>query len=271
MYKPEIILEGAPNARDMGGIEASDGRKVRKNRLIRSGAIRFLSDADVEYLKAAGLKKVVDFRTSQERYEKPDRVIEGVEYILCPILPDKTDGITREAPDTELGEALCTISMAKRLMAHHADGREQMKSLYPLFVSLDHATQHLAEFFRILLDTEEGAVLFHCSMGKDRAGTAAALLLAALGVPRESIVADYLITAERCAPGTERLLENCRKFTDDEAVLEYIYLLDIVEESFIMSAFEKIDELYGSMENFLHDKMLLDDEKLNRLKDLYLE
>ena len=270
-YKPGIILEGAPNARDLGGIETADGRKVRHNRLIRSGNLHFITDADVEYLKAAKLKKIVDFRTTQERIEKPDREIEGAESIVCPIMPDKVVGITRETPKTEEEEALRTIAMAKYLIEKYPDGREKMKSLYPIFVSLDHAIEHYAEFFRILLDTEEGTVLFHCTMGKDRAGTAAALVLYALGVPRERILQDYLITAERCAPGTKKLLENCRRYTDDEAVLKYIYILDTVEEYFLNAVFETAEELYGSMDNFLRDKLGLDDEKLQRLRELYLE
>lgn len=271
MYKPEIILEGAPNARDLGGLETADGRKVKKNRLIRSGSLQNITDADAEYLKNAGLCRVVDFRTAKERCEKPDRIIEGAEYIVCPIMPDKVAGITRESPETEEEEARRTVAMARHLIEKNSDGREQMKSLYPLFMSLDHCVEHLAEFFRILLDTENGAVLFHCTMGKDRAGTAAALLLYALGVPRESIIDDYMITAERCAPGTKRLMENCRRLTDDEAVLEYIYALDTVEESFINAAFETADELCGGVDGFLKNKLGLDEAKLMRLKELYLE
>ena len=271
MYKSGIILEGAPNARDLGGIEALDGRRVKTNRLIRSGNLYRINDADVQYLKNAGLRKVVDLRTTQERDEKPDRIIEGVEYTVCPIMPDRAEGITRESPKTKDEEALRTIAMAKRLMSRNPDGREQMKSLYPLFVSLDHCVEHFAELFRILLDTEEGAVLFHCTMGKDRAGTAAALVLYALGVPRESIVKDYLITAERCAPGTRQLIEDCRKFTDDEAVLEFIYRLDTVEEDFINASFETAEQLYGGMDSFIRDRLGLHEEKLNRLRELYLD
>ena len=270
-YKPERILEGAPNARDLGGLETVDGRSVRPNRLIRSGMLRHISDKDVEYLKAAGLRRVIDLRSSQERGEKPDRAIEGVEYIICPILPEKTDGITREKPEDEDEEALRTIAMAKRLMTRNLDGRTQMGSLYPMFVTLDHAIEHFAEFFRILLETEDGAVLFHCTLGKDRAGTAAALLLSALGVPRERIIEDYLITAERCRPGTLKLIESCRRFTDDEDILEFIYLLDTAEESFISSAFDTVDRLHGGMDSFLRNRLGLDDEKLNRLRDMYLE
>ncbi len=271
MYDPEKILTGAPNARDLGGIETMDGRRIKPNRLIRSGMLARLTDEDVEYLKFAGLKTVVDFRTSAERVQKPDRVIDGAEYIVCPMLEDKTDGITRDKPESEDEEAQRTLKMARRLMEHDPDGVRQMRSLYPILVTLDHSLEHYRRFFEILLKHEDGALLYHCTMGKDRVGTATALLLTALGVPREGIVADYMITRERCAPGTQRLLNNCRKFTDDEAVLEFVYRLDTVQEDFIAATFETIDEVHGGMDRFLRDKMGLDAAAIERLKLLYLE
>lgn len=271
MYDPEKILTGAPNARDLGGIETMDGRRIKPNRLIRSGMLARLTDEDVEYLKSAGLKTIVDFRTSAERVQKPDRVIDGAEYIVCPMLEDKTDGITRDKPESEDEEAQRTLKMARRLMEHDPDGVRQMRSLYPILVTLDHSLEHYRRFFEILLKHEDGALLYHCTMGKDRVGTATALLLTALGVPREGIVADYMITRERCAPGTQRLLNNCRKFTDDEAVLEFVYRLDTVQEDFIAATFETIDEVHGGMDRFLRDKMGLDAAAIERLKALYLE
>ena len=79
MYAPEIILSGAPNARDLGGIETADGRVLRPGRLIRSGMLSRLDDNDISYLKNAGLRTVVDFRTTAERLQKPDRLPGGVE------------------------------------------------------------------------------------------------------------------------------------------------------------------------------------------------
>lgn len=271
MYDPEKMLTGAPNARDLGGIETANGRRIKPNRLIRSGMLARLTDEDVEYLKSAGLKTIVDFRTSAERVQKPDRQIDNVEYIVCPMLEDKTDGITRDKPESEDEEAQRTLKMARRLMEHDPDGVRQMRSLYPILVTLDHSLEHYRRFFEILLKHEDGALLYHCTMGKDRVGTATALLLTALGVPREGIVADYMITRERCAPGTQRLLNNCRKFTDDEAVLEFVYRLDTVQEDFIAATFETIDEVHGGMDRFLRDKMGLDAAAIERLKALYLE
>ena len=272
MYSPEIILQGAPNARDLGGIETSNGRVLRKNRLIRSGMLSRLTEADVQYLKNAGLNTVVDFRTSAERIEKPDRVIEGVNYIICPMMEGKTEGITRDKPETEDEEAERTVAMARRLMSSgDGDGIVQMRSLYPILVTMEHSVRHYRSFFEILLEHENGALLYHCTMGKDRVGVATALILSALGVPRETIVADYMITKERCAPGTKILIENCRKYTDNEKELEFIAWLDTVREDFIGAAFDAIDEGYGGMDAFLRSEMSMDDAKLERLKNLYLE
>lgn len=112
MYEPKIILSGAPNARDLGGIETKDGRTLKYGRLIRSGMLSRLDDNDMAYLKNAGLRTVVDFRTAAERMQKPDRLPEGTEYIICPILEDKAEGITRDKPETEDEEAQRTVKMA---------------------------------------------------------------------------------------------------------------------------------------------------------------
>lgn len=271
MYEPKIILQGAPNARDLGGIETKDGKRVKHGRLIRSGMLSRLTDADIAYLHDIDLRKVVDFRTEAERRQKPDRLPEGAEHIICPMLEDKLEGISRDKPETDDEEAERTVKMALRLMQRGRDGGEQMKSLYPVLVTMEHSVEHYREFFDILLHHEEGALLYHCTMGKDRVGTATALLLSALGVEREGIYADYMLTAERCAPGTERLVAACRSYTSDPEVLEFIRMLDSVRPDYLDAAFDTIDEHYGSLEAFLRDKMCLDDEKRARLRELYLE
>ena len=271
MYAPEIILSGAPNARDLGGIETADGRVLRPGRLIRSGMLSRLDDNDISYLKNAGLRTVVDFRTTAERLQKPDRLPDGVEYIICPMLEDKAEGVTRDKPETRDEEAQRTVSMVRRLMKNGRDGAAQMSMLYGVLVTLEHSIDHYRQFFDILLHNESGALLYHCTMGKDRVGTATALILSALGVPEEAMLADYMISCERCAPGTERLIEDCRKYTDDPQELQFIRDIDTVKESYLLTALGLINTQHGGMDAFLREKMLLDDAKLARLRELYLE
>ncbi|MCF0137112.1 MAG: tyrosine-protein phosphatase [Oscillospiraceae bacterium] len=270
MYRPERILQGAPNARDLGGLETGDGRRVKDGRLIRSGMLRNLTSSDVEYLERTRLRKVIDLRTTQEKCEKPNVILRGAEYVHYPVLPDRTDGITRELPKTPEAEAKRAIAMAQRLMQREEDGITQMRSMYPLFITLDHCAERFADIFDTLLEAEEGAVLFHCSMGKDRAGITAAMILYALGVPRDSITHDYLITNERCAEGTDRLIENCRGFTDDEKVLKFIRDLDAADKSFIDASFAAAEELYGGFDGFLRYKVGLSDGKRAKLREMYL-
>lgn len=265
----KYLLKGAPNARDLGGIKA-DGGVVAEKRIIRSGVINLISDEDVAALKALGLGTVIDFRTDEERQQKKDRVIDGVEYVHCPIIEMKTDGISRDKPETEDEEAVRTVAMAKRLMKKHPDGKVQMRSLYPILAGTEHCIAHYRIFFEKLLKQERGAVLYHCTMGKDRVGVGTALLLTALGVHRDDIIEDYMQTNERCAEGTRRLIESCRRYTDNEAELEFIYELDRVDESFIAAAFTAAEEKCGSMDAYLKNAMGLSPNSLERLKKLYL-
>lgn len=265
----KYLLEGAPNARDLGKIRSRYG-VIAERRLIRSGVINEITDGDTAVLRDLGLRTVVDFRTDEERLQKRDRIIDGVDYVHCPIIETKTEGISRDKPETEDEEAIRTVAMARRLMKKHPDGKVQMRSLYPILAGTEHCIAHYRVFFELLLSQESGALLYHCTMGKDRVGVGTALLLTALGVHRDDIVADYMITNERCAEGTLRLIESCRRYTDNEAELDFIYELDRVDESFIAAAFSAAEEKYGSMDAYLENALGLTAAKLDRLKALYL-
>ena len=96
-YAPEIILECSLNARDLGGIPAAEGSRVKSGRLIRSGELSRLSPSDESYLRGIGLRSIVDFRTEQERILKADRQISGVNYLHLPVIESLLPGITRES------------------------------------------------------------------------------------------------------------------------------------------------------------------------------
>lgn len=264
------LLEGAPNARDLGGIKTLDGATLSHGKLIRSGVLNALSADDEKTLIGLRLQTVVDFRTDGERAQKPDRSIDGVSYVHCPIVEARMEGISRDKPETEDEEAMRTVKMAKRLMPRNPDGRAQMRSLYPILVGTPFAMAHYKSFFSELLSERDGALLYHCTMGKDRVGVGTALLLSALNVHRDDIFEDYLLTNERCAAGTLRLLESCRRYADSQAELDFIYELDRVDESYLAAAFETAKELYGSMAGYLKNAMGLDTAAAERLRELYL-
>lgn len=169
-----IPLKKLINTRDLGGLTVRDGRTIRPKRLLRSGALFEAAPEDCEVLlRDYHLKVIIDFRTSAERAGSPDPELPGVENFHLPVYDSV--GFTREDGSDENLSGL-----AMRLTGHAAGGDGWMTGLYRGFVT-DGAPKY-RQFFELLLKQREGAVLWHCTAGKDRAGTAAILLLRALGV-----------------------------------------------------------------------------------------
>lgn len=265
-----IELEGLQNTRDLGGYETASGRKIKDKRIIRSGALASATEADLRILvEQYNLKKIVDFRTRTERREKPDPVIEGVEYIADPILEEAAMGITheREREPADLVEA-----MARMCREVGDEAENYLASLYPMLVTREYSIERYKDFFDLLLDNTEGALLYHCSEGKDRVGTATALLLSALGVERDEIMRDYLLTGrftEKKRQETLRLIRE--RYPQEEQIHSRFLLLNGVDESYLRSVFDTVEREYGSMRSFLTDRMGLDARRLKRLEDMYLQ
>ncbi|MBQ3011210.1 MAG: tyrosine-protein phosphatase [Oscillospiraceae bacterium] len=261
-------LEGAPNFRDLGGLPAADGRRIKYGRLLRCGHLAYITPEDGEkLLHDYHLKTVIDMRTENEINRRPDTVLPGVEYLRCPIFEKKAEGVTRETavPHNPVESAL--------RMAHNVEGsdpHQRMIGLYGKFFE-EEGLQHYAEFFNLLLAQEEGATLWHCTMGKDRCGTGAILLETALGVPPEMILADYLYTAERLNPVTEETIRQARLVENDDTLMNIIRIMDNVHPDYLNRLYEIATELCGGMDSLIREKLGMTEEKLIRLRELYLE
>lgn len=262
-----INLSGISNTRDLGGYETLDGRRLKRRRLLRSGALGNASKEDLRLLKETyQLKTIVDFRTEAETKENPDPEIEGVAYIHNPILKDEQMGITRKGEKTQLLDLM--LKSAKDMCEKKGNFIEE---LYPSFITNDYSRSQYRKFFEILLNQKEGAVLWHCSAGKDRVGTGTALVLAALGVSRKDIIKDYLLTNQYLQKETERLMELAAAKVNDSRMLEQIRILNGVNASYIQGVFDTIGRQYQSMDYFLKQEMGLDEDKRTRLQQMYLE
>lgn len=261
-------LEGAPNFRDLGGLPAADGRHIKPNRLLRCGHLAYITPADGEkLLREYDLKTVVDLRTANEINRRPDTRLEGVEYLRCPIFEKPAEGVTRETavPDDPVDSAL--------RMAHNVygdDPHQRMMGFYGVFIE-EEGIRHYREFFDILLRQTEGAVLWHCTMGKDRCGTGAILLETALGVPADIVMADYLYTNDRLNPITEETIRRAMLVENDPELMHVIRVMDSVHPDFLNTLTEKAASVSGSLMGFIQDRLGMTDEKLKRLRAMYLE
>lgn len=263
-----IELEGLLNARDLGGMVGYGGKKIKPGRVIRSDNLSCATERDCEKLRKYGLKKIVDFRTDDEIKSSPDKEICGTTWMKNPILRCLTTGITHEGErkPTSLAEILLGFSCDLG-----ASGKEWLASLYIPLVSDEFCLNGYRRFLDILKDNKEGAVLYHCSAGKDRVGIGTLIFLSALGVSREDIIRDYLLTNESYASVINEARELGRANGIDDLILDTIEPLSGVDVSYISTALDVIDNTHGGMDCFLKNRLGLDENYINELRKNYLE
>ena len=254
-----IEFENLGNTRDLGGMKTSDGRHIAPGRLIRSGHL--IKSADRDLKKLAGMiNTIVDFRTADECAESPDPELPGVRYVRLPIMDSLTAGITRE----KNADAYALENLVKS----PESSLIYMSDIYEVFASSAAANSGYASFINILLTNETGAVLWHCTAGKDRAGMGSAIIEKLLGVSNEDVYEDYMQTNLFI---TKELDELGRIFApetgSDKLAMEYLFT---AREEYIDRFFSVVDRLYGSFDGYAEKVLGVDAAKRKRLCDLYL-
>lgn len=256
----ELPLQSLPNTRDLGALVTEDGRHILPRKLLRSAELYHMSLADQETLAVEyRLKSVIDFRSSVERSKKPDTILKGVEYYHIPVLDEETIGISHE---TDLSRMIMTFAQ---------DGEKYMMDQYKSMIRDQYCVKQYARFLDVLLRHEDGAVLWHCTAGKDRVGVGTALLLCTLGVPRETIMEDFLRTniyLEGELSYLRRYLE-ARGDVSEEAI-ENLGILYSVKREYLDSVFDAIEEDYGTVERFIKKALYLTPKAIENLQEKYL-
>ena len=166
-------------------------------------------------------------------------------YIHCPIVQQAAAGLTREEQADPYG---AVVAHAKTMAGKE---RAFMCAMYRSLVTQDYSIAHYRQFFAHLLAQTDGALLYHCSAGKDRVGVGTMLLLTALGVDWPVIVENYLITNERMAASTDCLLTAVKDYDLTEAERDVIRTFDCADVEFLTAARDAAEARYGSMDAFL--------------------
>jgi protein-tyrosine phosphatase len=257
----EPPLTGVRNFRDVGGLSTSDGRRVRHGRLFRSGHLAHATEQDAAFLASLGLHTVFDFRNSSDiGLEGPDVTLDGVRNVNMPLSdPASGAGFWAIVRDGDL-DALRTAL---------GDGRaaRNMTAAYRTLI-LERTAEH-GRLLRMLAE-ESMPALLHCAAGKDRAGTSVAVVLLALGVHREEIEADYLLSNERHRRYRVQRGKHAEPATAPE-VTELLSPLFEARAAYLAAAFDTIDEHWGSTDRYLADGLGLTPRHRERLHALLLE
>jgi protein-tyrosine phosphatase len=218
---PRILpLEGASNFRDLGGYPTTSGGSVRWGRLFRSDALHELTEADVRALGDLGLKTVIDLRMAAE-VERTGRGALGGEAATYHHLSviDADGGESRGIP---------------------APVDEDLSLRYLWYLEIGR--QALVDALKVIGDGANHPLVFHCAAGKDRTGVLAALVLDLVGVERDVIVEDYVLTGSRM----ELILDRLRRdFDKADAPYRLPAKPITVDASTMVGFLAGLDERYG--------------------------
>jgi protein-tyrosine phosphatase len=260
-----VDLEGQPNFRDLGGYETTDGRTVKWGQVYRSGELPRLSDDDAAHLETLEIETVVSFLTEKEIEARgPDRLPDGVTEVALPM----------EAGN--LGELTAVVNEARRTGDFSQVSPEINPDIHRKLMV--EGREYYAALLREIVDPGSRPLVFHCSHGVHRTGTAAAILLSALGVPWETIRADYLLSNtyrqeeinHRLAQLRDLNAENTGVAPEevDTTNMDAFYIL---QATYVDAALEQAVEDYGSMEAYIRDGLGISDEEVEKLKSQLLD
>jgi len=250
-----------------------DGRRLRDGAFIRAAHLADATDEDLQYLSSIPVAKVIDFRKDIEMIGKADRMVPGAEYIGLEI--DASGKIVSQATEDEkrlfTGNKQFDVKKFMVMAAFNPMAQRIAQEMYPNLTNDPDCQKQFARFFRLIIETENGAILYHCTQGKDRTGFASALILGALGADRETIVADFDATNRVYEEDVRQCCHNVRQMGGKEAEIATVKsFLGANTDNFI-KALDSIDKDYGSIEAYLKGPIGLTDQDIITLRERYLE
>jgi protein-tyrosine phosphatase len=255
-------ITSIPNLRDVGGIYASDGRRVRPGILYRSSALDRLSGADAAEFDRLGIRAIYDFRTEPERLARPDRVAHGTEYVPADVV-----GTQAEHTPLQIMSSMSDPAAAREAF-RDGKGAAMFVNHYREFVSLDSARKAYGRVFRDLTDGRFRPALIHCAGGKDRTGWAAASLQLLLGVPEDQVLADFLASNEYLKPMFEPwFAEFEARGGDPGLIADFMW----VRPEYLESVLGEMRRSYGTIERYFTDGLALDSDSIEVLRAVFLE
>lgn len=240
-----VRMEGAVNFRDIGGYKTTDGKQVRWTKIYRSADVSRLTDNDLAILEQKQIHTVIDFRGVKEAQKAPDHLLPNTDYTLCPAGSDSLPDMQKIAEQITSGQFLTGF-----------------------YTNTQYLGARYKPFFQKLLALPDNqSMMYHCTGGRDRTGIATALLLYALGVPEETIEADFTASNIYLKPMNERMFGGLSQNgkIDVEKVKKALEL----KPELIQSLFAAIRKQYGSMDQFFSKELGIGPEEIKQLRSKY--
>ncbi|WP_297819516.1 tyrosine-protein phosphatase [uncultured Lactobacillus sp.] len=256
-----LPLNSVLNPRELGGMTGFNGRKIKLNRLIRTGTLTYISEADKQFLQNYGLTTIIDLRSKTESKEHPDPQIADVKNISLPLSDE--EGTLGGEQDLSSGSDL-----------YHSDSQAAFKMMCDHY--RDHAVKAhdqntVRQVLKILAKNEKGAIIFHCTEGKDRTGFVALFILYTLGVDLETIRQDYLMSNSVLSSYRADRDQKFKAAGENLIFRSNMRILSSASDMFFDTILLTIEEQYQDIDTYLKEVLGVTPELKDRLRELYLE
>lgn len=271
-----LAMSATANFRDYGGYHTQCGRQVRWGKLFRTGHMGEMNDRDIAVLSQLNIQAVCDFRRPEEAAKQPSLLPQGLQPTAIPISPGSAIDLFSAISDQAIDEA--------KIDAFMQDINHDLV--------INHQPSYRAMFDQLLASAEAGSII-HCSAGKDRTGFGGLLLLSALGVSDDNIMADYLLTnryvkiereiarwtanygpdqTETSAADSDKVKAAREAINAHQGGFNHQALAVIlkVKSSYLQTAIDTIKAEFGSTISYLEQQIGLSPSELSRLKAAYL-
>jgi protein-tyrosine phosphatase len=244
-------LASAANFRDTAGpggtgYTTTGGATMKKGVIYRSSGLA-LSAADVATVNTLGIAQVCDLRTTSEIHAQPDTPLAGAAWQNLNVL-----GVANLGPLPTSGATAAAF----------------MESMYRAFVTSETARTSYHALFAGFA-ASGGNLVFHCTAGKDRTGWATAILHTILGVPQQTILADYLLTNVYSAAEIAAYVAQAAKSGGQDAA-DMMAALQGAQAAYLQAAFDQVVTSYGAMASYIRDGLQLDQATLNTIRQRML-
>lgn len=241
-----------------------DGKEVRDDLLFRSRELSKLSKKDEERLSCKyQIRKIIDFRSQNERMHAPDHIGENFEYYHIPLLKNEKNVVVTKNN---------RIDILKKNMLNEGGVTGTVIQYYKTLITDEGAQEGYRKALNILLnnDKKEG-ILYHCTQGKDRTGLFSAIILTILGVDKKYIMRDYMdynfdnyVQNYGIAFAVVARYASFRKSNGTYAVL-------VAKRKYLNAAYDEAERVYGSFDKYIEKALGVTEEMKNKLRKLYLK